>query len=68
MVDYKPVTETRGNLIGICPDCDAIMYRAASWAKLGQIRGRLDITIPQALPHIGESAQPSVNSDLRQEH
>ena len=65
MVDYKPISETRGNLIGICPDCETMMYRCISMTKLDQIRGQLDITLPQALRHIGESAQPSVNSDLR---
>ena len=64
MADYEPVTETLGNLIAICPDCNAIMNRRVSLAKLEQIRGRLDITMPQALRHIGESTQPSVNSDL----
>jgi excisionase family DNA binding protein len=65
MADYKPITETRGNLIAICPDCDAIMNRCVNLAKLEQIRDHMDITMPQALPHIDESAQPSVNSDLR---
>ena len=65
MVEYKSVTETLGNLIAICPDCNAIMNRRASLAKLEQIRGHLDITMPQALRHIGEGGQPSVNSDLR---
>ena len=64
MADYQIVTETLGNLIAICPDCNAIMNRRVSLAKLEQIRGRLDITMPQALRHIGESTQPSVNSDL----
>ena len=40
MVEYKPVTETSGNLIAICPDCHAIMNRRASLAKLEQFRGR----------------------------
>lgn len=66
MAEYQPVTETLGNLIAICPDCNAIMNRRASLAKLEQIRGCLDITMPQALRHIGEGDQPSVNSDLRQ--
>lgn len=48
MVEYKPVTETLGNLIAICPDCNTIMNRRASLAKLGQICGRLDITMSQA--------------------
>jgi hypothetical protein len=66
MADYRPVTDTLGNLIGICPDCHAMMYRRVNLAKLEQVRGKLDIAMPQALSHIVESAQPSVNSDLRQ--
>jgi hypothetical protein len=62
--EYKPLNETLGNLVGFCPDCDAIMNRGVSLAKLGQVRGSLDITFPLALRHIGESPNPSVNSDL----
>jgi len=65
MADYQPVTATLGSLIGICPDCGVLMYRRVNVAKLHQIRGQLDITLPQALRHIGESTQPFVNSDLR---
>jgi hypothetical protein len=61
--EYKPLTETLGNLVGICPDCDAIMNRSVSLAKLGLVRGSLDITFPPALRHIGESPNPSVSSD-----
>ncbi len=64
MADYQPVTETVGNLIAICSDCEAIIYRRVNLTKLEQVRGKLDITLPQALPHIDESAEPSVNSDL----
>jgi helix-turn-helix protein len=63
-VEYKPLTESMGNLVGICPDCDAIINRGVSLAKLGQVRGSLDITFPPALRDIGESPNPSVNSDL----
>lgn len=65
MADYEALTATQGNLIAICPDCETIIYRRVSLAKLAQIRGKLDITFPQALRHIGKSAQPSVNSDFR---
>ena len=65
MVEYKPVTETLGNLIAICPDCNAIMNRRVSLAKLALVRGQMDITMPQALRHIRESTHPSVNSDLQ---
>lgn len=49
MADYKPVTATLGSLIGICPDCGVLMYRRVNVAKLHQIRGQLEITLPQAL-------------------
>jgi len=65
MAEYQTVTETLGNLIAICPDCGSIMNRRVNLAKLEQIRGNINITMPQALRHIRESAQPSVNSDLR---
>lgn len=65
MADYETLTATQGNLVAICPDCETIIYRRVSLAKLAQIRGKLDITFPQALRHIGESLQPSVNSDFR---
>ncbi len=56
MADYLPVTATLGNLIAICSACEAMMYRRVSLAKLQQVRGNLDITLLQALPHIDESA------------
>ncbi|MBL8419995.1 MAG: helix-turn-helix domain-containing protein, partial [Dechloromonas sp.] len=51
MADYEALTTTQGNLIAICPDCETIVYRRVSLAKLAQIRGKLDITFPQALRH-----------------
>jgi len=67
MAEYKPMTNMLGNLIGICPGCESMMYRRVNPTKLEQIRGNLDITMLEALPHIDEKAQPSVNHDLRQE-
>ena len=64
MAEYSPVTETFGNLIAICPDCDSIMNRLVSLAKLGQVRGNMDISYPQALLHLVESNKPTLNSDL----
>ena len=50
--EYQQKTATLGNLVGICPDCYTIMNRRVSLAKLGQVRGKMDITMPQALRHI----------------
>ncbi|MGA9855891.1 MAG: helix-turn-helix domain-containing protein [Gammaproteobacteria bacterium] len=52
MADYEPVTTTVGNLIGICPTCETMMYRRVNLAKLKQISGKLDVTVPQATRHI----------------
>jgi hypothetical protein len=55
MAEYLPMNENVGNLRAICPDCESIMHRCVSKAKLGQVRGKMDITFPQALRRIGES-------------
>ena len=67
MVDLQTITEKIGNLVGICPTCYTIMNRRVNIAKLEQVRGEMDITMPLAQRHIVESKQPSVNSDLKQE-
>ena len=67
MAEYKPMTNLLGNLIGICPGCESMMYRRVNPTKLEQIRGNLDITMLEALPHINECTSPSLNSDLNQE-
>jgi hypothetical protein len=67
MAEYQPVTTTGGNLVGICPTCESMMYRRVNLAKLEQVRGKLDITMTQARGHLDESTQPSVDGDLRQE-
>ncbi|MDP1766068.1 MAG: helix-turn-helix domain-containing protein [Methylotenera sp.] len=65
MAEYKPVTDTLGNLVAICPDCNSIMNRRVNLSKLALVRGKMDITFPQALRHIVESNQPTINIDLK---
>ncbi|MFC1814398.1 helix-turn-helix domain-containing protein [Thermodesulfobacteriota bacterium] len=65
MAEYSPVTEKFGNLIAICPDCDSIINRRVSLAKIEEVCGKMDITFPKELQHIVESTKPTVNSDLR---
>jgi len=61
------VTKVLGNLVGICPVCEALIYRRVNVARLEQVRGNLDITRPQGPLHIGGSTDPSVNDDFRRE-
>jgi hypothetical protein len=64
MAEYLPITESLGNLEGICPDCDGMIYRRASVAKLAQIRGKLDIRFTEAERRVIDSGCPTVESDL----
>jgi Helix-turn-helix domain len=66
MAEYQPITANLGNLIGICPDCERMIYRRASRAKLPEIQGNLDIIISEAERQVSESKFPIVNSDSSQ--
>jgi hypothetical protein len=66
MAEYQPITASLGNLMGICPDCEGMIYRRASMAKLAQIQGILDISFSEAERRVSESNLPIVNSDFKQ--
>ena len=65
MAEYFPITDKFGNLVAICPDCDAFMNRHVSLAKIGQVRGRMDISFPEEVRQLSESTNPTLNSDLK---
>jgi hypothetical protein len=52
-----------GNLRGICPDCDRLIYRRVNLTKIDAMRGELEITFTQPSWRIRESSVPSVNCD-----
>lgn len=66
MADYKELTATLGNLVGICPTCECIMNRRVNLAKLERVSGKLDIRMPQARPLLSESTSPSVNCNFEE--
>lgn len=66
MADYQAITERQGNLIGLCPSCGSLINRRINPAKLEQVCGRLNVTIPQVQRHINGWPQPSLNSDLEE--
>ena len=49
IADYQALTDTLGNLTGICPVCDAMIYRRVNSTRLEQVRGKLQVTMPLAL-------------------
>jgi hypothetical protein len=65
MADYCPITEKFGNLVAICPDCNTLMNRNVSLARIGEFEGKVDIRFPEALERLIESPKPSTNSDFR---
>lgn len=65
MADYQPITERLGNLMGICPDCELMIYRRVSLAKLEQIRGKMNVAFSEAQGQVSETSEPTVNSDLK---
>lgn len=67
MADYQPLKAASGNLVGICPRCDALMFRRVNLQRLAQVAGELDVRLPEALRHIDESHRASVNSDFEKD-
>jgi len=67
MADYCPITEKYGNLVAICPDCNSLMNRHVSLARIGEFSRKVDITFPEELSRIRECFYSPVNSDFRQE-
>jgi len=65
MADFTPITDKVGNLIAICPDCDAMINKRMNMAKLTLISTQMEITFTPALKRLGDSNQPSLNSDFR---
>ncbi len=67
MADYRPLTATQGNLVGLCPSCECVIYRRVNRLRLAEVCGNLDVTFPEGRRDIGESPTLSTNSDFRQE-
>lgn len=67
MADYLPLAPAAGNLRGICPDCDLLIHRRVSLAKLEAVRGNLEIAFPHDPPRIGDSPDPCENRDSSHE-
>src|SRR5262245_31354553 len=63
VADCIPVATSAGNLCGICPDCDRMIYRRVNLGKIVAVQGDLEITVTQPQTRLRETAGPSVNCD-----
>jgi hypothetical protein len=66
MAECIPIGPLVGNLCGICPDCDRLIYRKVNLEKIDAVRGELEITFAQPRARLGERAVPSANCDFGQ--
>lgn len=68
MADYAASSADLGNLIGLCPDCETIMNKRTSLAKLDRIKGQLDVKICAAAATHKRMNNPSLNCDSSEGH
>lgn len=64
MVDYEPINDSTGRLIGLCATCEGIINKYARLDDLKLIREELDIDLPRAQKHINKRDTPLLNSDF----
>jgi Helix-turn-helix domain len=67
MADFIPTTTTLGNLMGICPHCESVIFRKVNTNRLGEVSGRLDVQVKRADQHISQCDQPSLNRAFRKD-
>ena len=58
MVDFLPRTATSGDLQGICPACDTLLYRRVNRAALEAVRAGLDVTFREADLRLRQCKEP----------
>jgi excisionase family DNA binding protein len=52
MAEFVRLTDTTGNLRGICPDCGSLMHKRIRCDAIEPLRAVLDVTIAQAVPSL----------------
>jgi len=55
IAECTPTGSLVGNLCGICPDCDRLIYRRVNLAKIDAVRGDLEITFTRPHPRLVEA-------------
>lgn len=67
MAEYTPSAVGHGTLMGICPECDRMIYQQTSLAKLATIQQILTVTITEASQRLSDRGEPFVNSAFSEE-
>jgi hypothetical protein len=64
MIDYQPITSSRGVFVGMCPVCETMMYRFVSRARLPTIASQFNVQIRGLQKSLGDTGQPTLNCDF----
>jgi len=67
MLDYVPITLISGNLQGICPACEALMYRRVSLSKIDAVKGKCSVAFRQSQQRLTDTPQPCLDCHLASE-
>src|SRR5215475_3445901 len=63
IADYQPRTAASGDLQGICPKCNTMLYRRVSLAALEAVSVGLDVRITEEDSRLRQCNGPSLNRD-----
>ena len=66
MIEYVG-DDRSGQVSGICPACDRMMYRAINRAKISTLFPNMTVTVAGRAMSISDSDQIPVNSDLKKD-
>jgi excisionase family DNA binding protein len=61
------LTAKTGNLRGLCPDCERLIHRVVSLAKIDAVRGKLEVTFPQAVERLSDTSSPPAHCDFKRQ-
>jgi hypothetical protein len=64
LAEYQTINEKTGNVVGVCPVCQTLMFRRISNTKIKQFASVMGFSVAQAHLHIVDSFKPSVNCDF----
>jgi hypothetical protein len=61
MVDYQPLTASRGAFVGMCPVCETMMHRFVSRARLAAVAKEFSVQIRGLQESLDDTGLPALN-------
>lgn len=67
MVEYQPISPSRGALVAICPVCETLMRRFVTQARLAAIAREFNVQIEHREQSLRDTATPGLDCDFKDE-